>query len=269
MKQYARIAPGVRFVKSVSSQFVQADLGRLLFIFYFFASPPEPSVESSTTELFDAIRSGDLSRVHSLLDAAPLLASAKNDSGVSAVLTAVYSGRAEIRDLLLARGAQLELHDATAVGRLERVKEIIEANPTLAKSFSPDGFPVVALASVFGQFEVARYLTEKDADVNAVSTNGTGYTALTGAVAAGHGEIVKWLLESGADPNYKYGPGYTPLLTAAANGRLEIVKLLLQHGADPNAQTNGSKSALALAAERNHPEVVEFLNKWKPSTAAR
>ncbi len=214
---------------------------------------------SPTTEFFDAIRSGDLGRVHFLLDSDPSFASAKNDSGLSAVLSAVYSGRAEIRDLLLARGAHLELQDAAAVGRLERVKEIVEANPARAKSFSPDGFPVVALACVFGQFDIARYLAEKGGDVNAVSTNGTGYNALTGAVTGGHTEIVKWLLESGADPNYRYGPGYTPLLTAAANGRLDVVKLLLAHGADASVQTNDGKSALALATERNHPEVAAFL----------
>jgi uncharacterized protein len=213
----------------------------------------------SITEFFDAIRSGDLSRVRFVLDSDSSLASAKSDSGVSAVLTAVYSGRAEIRDLLLARGAVLELQDAAAVGRLERVKKIVEADPALANSFSPDGFPVVALAAVFGQFAVACYLLEKGADVNAVSTNGTGYSALTGAVTAGHTEIVSWLLESGTDANYRYGPGYTPLLTAAANGRLDIVKLLLRHGADAAAQTNDGKSALTLATERNHPEVAEFL----------
>jgi uncharacterized protein len=216
-------------------------------------------MKPSTTELFEVIRSGDLSRVRSLLDVDSSLASAKNDSGVSAVLTSVYSAKSDIRDFLLERGAQLELQDAAAVGRLDRVKEIVEANPARAKSFSPDGFPVVALAAVFGQFEVARYLAEKGADVNAVSTNGTGYNALTGAVTAGHTEIVKWLLESGADPNYRYGHGYTPLLAAASNGRLDIVKLLLQHGADTSALTNDGKSAAALATERNHAEVVEFL----------
>jgi uncharacterized protein len=214
---------------------------------------------SPAAEFFEAIRSGDLPRMQSLLQSEPSLASAKNESGVSAVLTAIYSGRQGIRDLLLAGGAHLELPEAAAVGRVDRVKEIVERDPTLAKSFSPDGFPVVALAAVFGHFSVARYLAEKGADLNVVATNGTGYNALTGAVASGHTEIVEWLLESGADANYRYGPGYTPLLTAAANGRLDIVKLLLAHGADASAQTNDGKSALALATESKHTAVADFL----------
>jgi uncharacterized protein len=214
---------------------------------------------SDTKSFFDAVRLGDLSKVESLLQADCTLVSARDASGVSPVLAATYSGRREIRDLLLARGAQLEIHDAAAAGRLDRVKELVERNPAQAKAFSPDGFPVVALAAVFGHHEVVRYLAEKGADVNAVASNGTGYNALTGSVTGGHAEIVKWLLETGAEPNYRYGPGYTPLLAAAANGRLEIVKLLLTHGADPRATSNDGKSALSLSTEHNHPHVAEFL----------
>lgn len=214
----------------------------------------------SVADLFDAVRTGDLSAVKSLLDADASLASAKNDSGVSAVLMCVYTGRREIRDLLLSRGAVLELHDAVAVGDLDRVKQFVHKDPSLAKSFSPDGFPVVALASVFGHLSVARYLAEHGADINSAATNGSGYNALTGAVASGHTDTAKWLLENGANPNYRYGPGYSPLLTAAANGHLEILKLLLANGADPHATANDGKSAVALATERNHPAVADYLN---------
>jgi uncharacterized protein len=213
----------------------------------------------STTALFEAIRAGNSASVLSLLTSDPSLASAKNDSGVSAVLMSAYSGRQEIRDLLVARGATLEIHDAAAIGDLERTKQLVENNAALAQAFSPDGFPVVALAAVFGHLPVARYLAEHGADVNAPATNGSGYNALTGAVASGHAEIVRWLLENGANPNYRYGAGYSPLLTAAANGHLEIVKLLLARGADPNATTNDGKSAAAFAAERNHPLVADHL----------
>jgi len=214
---------------------------------------------SDTKSFFDAIRSGDLGQVRGLLDRDHSLASARNESGASALLMAIYTGRSEVRELLLSRGVQMDLPEASAAGDLTRVKHFVEAEPALANSFSADGFPVFALACFFGHLDTARYLAEQGADIHAAATNGSGYNALTAAVTAGHTEIVKYLLKRGLDPNYRYGPGYTPLLASAANGHLEIVKLLLANGADPAATADDGKSALVIATERNHAEVAEFL----------
>ncbi len=219
------------------------------------------SFMSDTKSFFEAIRAGDMAAVQCQLVADPSLSSAKNDSGVSAVLMSVYSGHNDIRDLLLSRGATLDLADAAAVGDLPRVRELVENSPDAAKSFSPDGFPVVALAAVLGHLVILRYLVSHGSDVNAAATNGTEYTALTGAVASGHATIVQWLLEHGANPNYRYGAGYSPLLTAAANGHLEIVKILLAHGADLRATSNEGKSAAELATTRNHLDIAEYLRE--------
>ena len=135
--------------------------------------------------------------------------------GVSGVLTAVYMGRGEIRDFLIASGAVLELPEAAAVGNLARVRELIENNHAKADSFSPDGFAVVALAAFLGHLEIVQYLAAHGADVNAAATNGSGYNALTAAVTSGHLAVVQWLLEHGANANYRYSAGYSPLLTAA------------------------------------------------------
>jgi ankyrin repeat protein len=215
---------------------------------------------------FEAIRTGDLAAVKSLVGADASLASTRNDSGVSAVLTAVYMGRGEIRDFLIASGASLDLPEASAVGNLARVRELIENNHAKADSFSPDGFPVVALAAFLGHLEIVQYLATHGADVNAAATNGSGYNALTGAVTSGHAPVVQWLLEHGANANYRYSAGYSPLLTAAANGRLDIAKLLLAHGADPHATTNDGKSPLSLAKERNHPEVAALFQAQAASS---
>ena len=210
-------------------------------------------------DFFAAVAAGNLAEVARLLEASPALLDAKNERGATAVLTACYTGRREIRDLLISKGARLGLEEAAASGHLPRVKELVEAEPAAARSYSPDGFPVMALAVAFGHEEVVRYLLAKGAQVNAVATNGSGYTALTGAVASGHAAIVKWLAENGADVNYRYAKGYSPLLTAAANGHLEIVKMLVAHGADLDARTDDGKNALDFAAERKHEEVARYL----------
>jgi len=141
---------------------------------------------SETQLFFDAIRAGDLAAVRALLDQDSALLNAKNAQSQSPVLFSIYNRQKEIRDLLLSRGAQMELHEAAAAGDLTRVKEIVENDASLAKTYSPDGFPVLALAAAFGHFEVTKYLHANGGDVNAVATNGSGYNALTGAVASGH-----------------------------------------------------------------------------------
>jgi uncharacterized protein len=214
---------------------------------------------ADTGAFFQAVKSGDFDVVRKMLEAEPALAAAKNEQGQSAVLFSVYNGRKEIRDLLLARKPPMELHEAAASGASERVCEIVEKNAAAAKGFSPDGFPVLALAAVFGHQPIVEYLHSKGGNINAISTNGTGYTALTGAVASGHEETVSWLLAHGADVNYRYGAGYSPLLTAVANGHLGIVKLLLAHGADLHAQTSDGQSALKIAEARGHTKVRDFL----------
>ncbi|HXM15482.1 MAG TPA: ankyrin repeat domain-containing protein [Candidatus Eremiobacteraceae bacterium] len=214
---------------------------------------------SDVQGFFAAIRGGDVAKVQSMLTEDPPLAESRNEQKQSPVLAAVYSGKTAVRDLLIAHGAHLDFHEAVAAGQLERVEYFVDKDADLARAISPDGFPVVALAAAFGHFAVVKYLFEKGADLTAAATNGTGYNALTGAVAGGREEIAIWLLENGADANYRYGPGYTPLLTAAANGHLNIVRDLLVHGADIHAKANDGKTAVSIAEERKHTDVVEFL----------
>jgi ankyrin repeat protein len=208
---------------------------------------------------FDAIRCGDAGAVRALLDQDSSLLTSKNQQSQSPVLFSIYNRQNEIRDFLISRGAVLEVHEAAAAGDLERVRALVEKDATVAKSYSPDGFPAVALAAVFGHFEITKYLHANGADINAAATNGSGYNALTGAVTSGQTEIVKWLLENGADPNYRYANNYSPLLNAAANGNLEILKLLQAHGADLHAKTSDGKNALTFADERKHAAVAEYL----------
>ena len=126
---------------------------------------------SSAVKFFQGIQSRDTAAVKRMLAAEPQLASARNEKGQSALLLTAYSGNKELCDVLMAQGVPLELHEAAALGQLERVKELVENEPSQAKSYSPDGFPVLALATVFGYLEVAEYLFGKGADVNAAATN--------------------------------------------------------------------------------------------------
>jgi hypothetical protein len=64
---------------------------------------------------------------------------------------------------------------------------------------------------------------------------------------------------SRADINARNEHGMTALMRAARHGRVQMVRVLLEHGADPNVVRNDNFTALSLAAFFGHAEIVEIL----------
>ncbi len=106
--------------------------------------------------------------------------------------------------------------------------------------------------------EIIKFLIENGADINPKPND--DWNALMAATLRGHLEIVKLLLEKGANVNAKDNVGFTALLFATLIGHLEIVKLLLDKGANVNAQTNIGDTALIIASQNDrHLEMVKLL----------
>src|SRR5216683_4589422 len=214
-----------------------------------------------TDEFLESIQKGNLSRVNQLLETNPELANSKAKNGISALLLALYHGRQDIALVIAAKKPMLNIFEASVLGKLEQVRNLIDRDPSLVNSYSPDGFTPVALAAYLGQKDVTEYLLEKGANVNAIAKNATGFTALTGAVANNHVEISKILVKRGANVNHRYEGGVSPLMEACLNGNLELVNFLLENGADPSAKTKDEKTPLTFAKEKSHGEVVESLKR--------
>lgn len=212
-------------------------------------------------KFLDAVKAGDAPRVKQMLVIDPRLANARAESGASAVMTAIYYGKKDVCDLLLERGAQLDIHEAAASGKFENVAALAAQNPAAINSYSADGFTPLALAAFFGHREAAQWLLANGADVNAVAKNPTGYTALTGAVARGDAEIVRLLLSHGANAAHRYGGGSSALHEAAAGGKLEIAKLLLDHGADLSARTDDGQTPLSMADSKGQTDAAALLRQ--------
>lgn len=220
---------------------------------------------ATANDLIEAIKRNDLTAASRLLDNDPTLANARSEDGLSMILWATYYGRANIVELLLNAGAQLDIFEASAVGNAERVAGWLAMKPELANSFAPDGFTPLGLAAFFGHLDVVNALLGAHADPNTPSNNIQQVAPLHSAVAAKHYEIAARLIESGANVNAKQQDGFTPLHGAAQNGDARIVELLLQHGADVNARVDkrasqfANMTALDLARLANAPEVVALL----------
>ena len=89
-----------------------------------------------------------------------------------------------------------------------------------------------------------------------------GTTPLIAAALAGDVREVRSLLERGANVKARDNFHRTPLIAAAANWSgcdPDLVKLLLDHGADVNAQNRGGWTALAEAVWKGYVDVVALL----------
>uniref|UniRef100_A0A0D3GYY8 Uncharacterized protein n=1 Tax=Oryza barthii TaxID=65489 RepID=A0A0D3GYY8_9ORYZ len=93
-----------------------------------------------------------------------------------------------------------------------------------------EGVGVMHAAAASGSLAMCTYLVETlQLDVNDVSNKGS--TALFNAVELGNLDIIKYLLDHGADPDHAMICGLTPLHCAAGFGHCAIVKELLAKGA--------------------------------------
>jgi len=160
-------------------------------------------------------------------------------------------------ELLLNRGAELNIHIATLLGKLDQVMKLIDDDPSQVNKKWLDGATPIYIAVGNGYTDMAEYLINHGASIKA---KGKYWSDLPIHIAAkfGHIDCVKLLLKYGADVNEKGWANRTPLHWSAFSGYLDVVKLLVSKGADINARDIYNSTPIYCAAIRNHVPVVEF-----------
>src|SRR5262245_9109583 len=164
---------------------------------------------------------------------------------MSEAMQALYAGDGERARELLPSDDRLSVFEAAAFGRLERLEQILEEDPTQARSFSDDGFTALHLAIFGGQEDALRLLLEHGADPNVLSTSDIAKVPPLGTAAFVRSvPLSRLLLDSRADPNGRGEGGFTALHSAAQNEDEELARLLLERGADPSlAADDGRRPA--------------------------
>lgn len=152
------------------------------------------------------------------------------------------------------------LHEPAARGDLAAVKKVVEKKGNVDKRDIAGQTPLM-YAAEGGSLEVVKYLVDQGADVNAMSGNKGRGTALIYATAANRVEIVKYLLEKGANVNLTT-PYHkeTALVWAVAIGSKDLVKILVANGTDKTLKTKSGETALDLAEKLNNQEIIDLLN---------
>ncbi len=214
-------------------------------------------------EMETAVIQGDSVTLETILKDNPELVDTIDQKRLPLVLTAQYHSQPAIVDMLVNAGAELSIFEAAAIGRLDVVKRELEEYPEDLNENGRDGFTPLQLACFFGQEEIVSFLIVQEAEINAKAKNPTQLQAIHAAAANGNLNILRQLLENGADANARQQKGFTPLHTAADNNSPDMAQLLIQFGADPTIADDSDQTPAHLAQEKGYDQLLPIL---KPSS---
>lgn len=177
---------------------------------------------------------------------------ARNDEGRTALHDAIELGRGDILEILLRAGAEVDVCAAAILGHTPRLREILDADPSLANDRTT-GLSPLGWAAFGNQLETAEELLERGARMD----DGE----LLCAAAVGHVAVGELLIERGADPDeFHDGPGGNSLHVAVAGPYAQdqrpFVEMLLGRGARTDLRNAKGETALEMAERlaRDLPE---------------
>lgn len=209
-------------------------------------------------EVILAIQKNEVERLKQLLEEDPESAYALAENGVSALMVSIYYQRTTMTLLLLDKINRINYFEACALGDAETVAKRLDEDPHQIFEFSSDGFSGIGLACFFGRDLVVQLLIELGADIHQKSANNLAVTPLHSAVAGDHLEIVKMLLNAGANVNARQNGGFTPLHSAAQNNNSEMINILLEFGADPLTVDDSNKLPVDYTDQEKFPEIADL-----------
>jgi uncharacterized protein len=153
---------------------------------------------------------------------------------MSKLLEALHSGDEPKVAELLAANPELDVFEAAAFGRPERLQVLLDTDASLANAFGDDGFQPLPLACFYGHVGAARVLLDRGADPNTLARNEHIRTNALHAASAAENkdeqtryELCELLLEHGADPTIPQGGNeFRAIDSARLNGDERLERLL-------------------------------------------
>jgi ankyrin repeat protein len=162
------------------------------------------------------------------------------------------------------------IFSAAALGDLETVRALVRKAPRLVatrvgkdKAFGGEGDTPLGIAARHGRRGVVMFLLKSGASAT------TDPSPLPGAVHSGDANIVRTLLDAGADPN-AFGPhGHAALHIAGVYGKIPMLKLLLARGASLDLRDREYHGTPTGWAEyHGHTKAAAFLRAQRVTQAS-
>ncbi|XP_037909760.1 ankyrin repeat and KH domain-containing protein mask isoform X3 [Hermetia illucens] len=228
--------------------------------------PINESTEDGESLLSMACSAGYYELAQVLLAMSAAQVEDKGQKECTPLMEAASAGHVDIIRLLISHNADVNAQCATgntplmfacAGGHVEAVKELLKHGANVEDQNENGHTPLMEAASA-GHVEVAKVLLEHGAGINTHS-NEFKESALTLACYKGHLNMVRFLLQAGADQEHKTDEMHTALMEASMDGHVEVARLLLDSGAQVNMPTDSFESPLTLAACGGHVELATLL----------
>lgn len=215
-------------------------------------------------DVFEYIKQGDLQSLTRSIREHPEILGVTNSDSMTPLLFAMYLGKAEVAMAMYKVPFAFTIHEKAVMNDLEGVEEMLDADTALLDSYSGDGWTALHLAAFFGNKDVEQILLTRGAqiDIPSRSKASFGNSPLQAAAAMGQSEIVRLLLDNGANPNFVQQPGLlTPLHIAASRKDIEIVRLLVERGASIESVSADGRKPADIADERQNHEIARYLRE--------
>ena len=180
------------------------------------------------------------------------------------LLKAVNAGDAKTVGAFLNKGLDPDTADpdgntilmiAARLGHQDVVALLISRKAGVARR-SPHGDTALMMACLKGHLAIAKLLVANGAQISQ-----SGWTPLHYAAFEGRTEVVRYLLEKGADKDAPAPNGFTALMLAARGGHIDTARLLLYEDADLTVRGPKGETALGIARERKNQEIVDLLRR--------
>lgn len=225
-------------------------------------------------EIISFIESGDLETIKKLIESKSLDVNYNLDideySKSTPLIQAIKYKQTDIINYLLENNADINLkEELTGFTPLMAsfhditITELLIEKGADIEARNVDGINALVYAVSLNDEEMVKFLLEKGADANTVCEIENEHicmppTPLMNAVYNGNTNIINMLLENGADINYTTDE-MTPLIYAAYKGNTNIINTLLENGVDINYTNYYGMTALMYAASYNQFEAVKIL----------
>jgi ankyrin repeat protein len=157
----------------------------------------------------------------------------------------------------LCPGQEPDVFALVQSGQLDKVEELLKANPLLVNATDDAGRTPLFIAIARGNLELVRLLVEKGALVRVGDNNLRA--PIHFANWSGDKTIMDLLLEKGAVVDTRAIGAATPLIHSSLNDNFEMSRFLIERGAEIDIQCNSLTTPLYFAVLNNNPDYLQYL----------